>query len=264
MAEKKQAEKEEKEEKALVQVIPHNVVVTDFDDDTITKWDYELYKGTKGVTDRIALLMPLDPPPGRSEPVPFVPWGRTHFTSETNYFMCHSDYGKVGGLEVCNRSAPCCQALGAPKKRFAVMVLHYQTDQNGNLTKPYAYKLKVWKFGEERYRSIKATNKEFPLHAHDLKLTCEDTQYQKMTLTACKESIWRHPDVFEQEGDAVLTWVRSMISPRGELPNKLCEAVAKAYTDKELHEALGAGPSAGARPVSDDGSVNISDILSIE
>lgn len=198
-----------------------NVHTTSFEDDSIRAYDFDLYKGRNGVTDRIGILVPSQ-----------ITFGRVHYTQEAGYFLCHSEWKLSGGQEVCVKAAPCCDKLEAPRKRFACLVIHYNTLPNGALVKPFSYQLKLWRFSDDRYIVLRETNKEFPLAQHDIKITCTDDKFQKMTIQACRDSVV-NTDAFKKAYGADMTaWVKAAST-------KLDKQIGKTFTPKELLEKLG-------------------------
>lgn len=196
-----------------------NVVTTSWEDETVKAYDFDLYKGRKNVTDRIGVLMAEK-----------ITYGRVHFSEGLGYFICHSDWKLVGGQEVCTTVAPCCEHLQAPNKRFAVLIIQYNTTPQGGLIQPFGYQLKLWRFSDSKYVELRELNKEWPLKDHDLKLLCEDDQYQRIKIQVCKDRVVNN-DAFKQKyGAEVDQWIRASI-PR--------ISVAKEYTAKELLEKLG-------------------------
>lgn len=198
-----------------------NVSKTSFEDDSIRAYDFDLYKGRNGVTDRIGILVPGE-----------ITFGRVHYTKEAGYFLCHSEWKMSGGQEICSKVAPCCDKLEAPRKRFACLVIHYNTLPNGGLVKPFSYQLKLWRFSDDRYIVLRELNKEFPLAQHDIKITCTDDTFQKMTIQACRDRVV-NTDAFKKAyGGDMDAWVNAS-------KTKLDKQVGKTFTATELLEKLG-------------------------
>ncbi len=198
-----------------------NVSKTSFEDDSIRAYDFDLYKGRNGVTDRIGILVPGE-----------ITFGRVHYTKEAGYFLCQSEWKQSGGQEICSKVAPCCDKLDAPRKRFACLVIHYNTTPNGALVKPFSYQLKLWRFSDDRYIVLREMNKEFPLAQHDIKITCTDDTFQKMTIQACKDRVVNSDAFKKAYGADVDAWVKASMT-------KLDKQVGKSFAAKELLEKLG-------------------------
>ena len=127
-------------------------------------------------------------------------------------------------------------------------------DKDGNLLKPLSYDLKVWTFGPDKYIELRSLNAEFPLAAHDLRLTCTDDNFQKLTIQTCRESVVG-VEAFQREfGQAVLDWATATVP-------KLHRAVGKTLTPVELAEKLGAAGAAPMSMVESSPALDISDLL---
>jgi len=223
--------------------LPGNVRFTDFNDGSVKMFDFENYKGVKGRTDRIGILFPE-----------MIAAARTHFVPDGGYVLCQSEFKEVGGNDVIVRMAPCCEKLREPRKRFAAMIIQYRTDKDGNLLKPLSYDLKVWTFGPDKYIELRSLNAEFPLAAHDLRLTCTDDNFQKLTIQTCRESVVG-VEAFQREfGQAVIDWATATVP-------KLHRAVGKTLTPVELAEKLGAAGAAPMSMVESSPALDISDLL---
>lgn len=223
--------------------LPANVVQTTFDDDSISTSDFEVFKGRKSHVDRIGILMPRS-----------VTFGRVHFIPEKGYYLCNSTFIIKNGQEIPTRIAPCCERLDSPRKRFAVPVIHYTTTPDGSLVAPFSYKLKVWRFSEQVYVTLRNANREFPLDQHDLLVRCEDEQYQKIQLQSCRESIVGRADFKTNFGPLVESFLAS-------IANKLEKTVGKRADAKEWAEVLGAAGQAAPSVVSDQPVQDIGELL---
>lgn len=85
---------------------------------------------------------------------------------------------------------------GSPSKMYAAtLICKWPTDSNGNLDKARfqdgSFEIMPWIMSVDKYRNIEQNHREFPLGSHDLTIACTDTQYQKMTLSPCRESLFR-------------------------------------------------------------------------
>lgn len=225
--------------------LPPNVVQTTFDDESISTSDFDVFKGRKGHVDRVGILVPRS-----------VVFGRVHFIPEKGYFLCNSTFVTKNGQEIPTRIAQCCEKLDSPRKRFAVPVIHYNTTPDGSLVAPFGYKLKVWRFSEQVYVTLRTSHKEFPLDQHDLLVRCEDEQYQKIQLQSCRESIVNRPDFKQNFGSFIEAFLAS-------LAGKLERTVGKRADAKEWQEIIGAAGSTAAGPsvVSDQPVQDIGELL---
>lgn len=104
------------------------------------------------------------------------------FVANVGYFFDKGpEYAKVAGKE--------------GRQAIATIVVKWPADKRGMLDKQrFAagdYEVLPWIFSSTRYNEIKEQHEEWGLGAHDLKLTCTDSQYQKMTLMSTKDSCLR-------------------------------------------------------------------------
>lgn len=207
-----------------------NVERADISDESIKTGDFDIYKGTTKRVDRISMLTPRD-----------IAFGRVHYIEHAElggYTVCESKWGRQGKNEVLLQQAICCERAGMPKKRFAALVIHYTTDPTGKLISPFSFGLKVWRFNETTYEMLRNTGREYPLDQHDMLVACTDEQYQKVTLSSCKEAICRTELFGKQFGEEVAAFI-SMTSPR------LDRAVARKLDLADWAKALGAPAVAG-------------------
>jgi len=89
----------------------------------------------------------------------------------------------------------------ASKMQVATLICVWPTDSKGNLDKGRFqsgdFTVMPWIISTDKYRNIEQNHKEFPLGQHDLSLTCTDTQYQKITISPCRENLFRK--LFEKD-----------------------------------------------------------------
>jgi hypothetical protein len=160
--------------------------------------DLEFYKGERNRTDLISLCWFFEDEKtgeyqmGREDTPKFLS-GEIHYVKGLGYIL-DNPYLR--------------DKLGPPKRKIGTFVVHYRTDKQGNLMKPFEYEVKPWTFGEDKFRQLAEINKDFPLTSHDIKVVCTDDQFQKMTFyPSPKESVWRMKDSLRDE---VLSTVKSL------------------------------------------------------
>lgn len=156
------------------------IVETDLNDESVRATDFDLYDGRKGITDRISIIDPNS-----------IFAARVHFKKDAGYIVCQSKWARQGTQEVMVEEAPCCAKLDPPRKRFACLVVQYNTSSDGQLATPIGFTLKLWRFSEDKYILIRNVHREYPLTAHDLKITCSEVKYQKLAIQNTKECLWR-------------------------------------------------------------------------
>lgn len=158
----------------------------------------DYYKGEKNRVDRIALCwFAKDPVTGEYK----MERGDTpQFIAEEVHYIEGKGYVKTNEYL---RSR-----LGPPNRRIGTFVVHYTTDRKGNFVKPFEYEVKPWVFGEQKYRNLAQIHEQFPLSYHDIKIICEDGQFQRMTFMAYPdEAVWRQKESLREE---VLETVKSL------------------------------------------------------
>lgn len=201
-----------------------NVYMTDFNDQDVQQYEFPLYSGKTGVTDRIYLLSPGD-----------IVRGRTHFHQKLKGgIICNSQYTLSADrkTETLTQEANCCKWLPSSQIRFGALLMHYGTDVRGGLVMPFTFQLKLWRFGVDKYTKIRAINADFPVAKFDLQLTCTDDNYQKIDIMHKPESIFLHPNFPADEKARVLAWVQASI------PKLAKELGRKFESDQDLWKHL--------------------------
>lgn len=132
------------------------------------------YKGKEGRTDQVGLI-PF--PDGK-----FFRGAKTHFKDKA--FQCKSSSTKK---EIC-----CTHSYekNRPTYRIAAVVIVYNFDDKDGKRHLKDYALLPWIFSEGMYKILQENDKDFPLASHDLKLSCSDEKYQKISILPTKSSIW--------------------------------------------------------------------------
>lgn len=209
------------------------------------------YKGEAGRTDRLTLAwVDLDenglPKEGAS---PRFVGGKRHFMSGVGYFLHNGpEFEKIAG--------------GAPKEVVATVVVKWPS-RNGELDKARLledWKVLGWVFSGDKYAAIRGIHKEFPMGTHDLKPTCTDSQFQKMTFAPCKDSVLAKL-AGSEKGQEVAKRIYARVQ---EVSKDLAGMIGRDLTIQQIRQRLnggGSSPSNGAGTgsmVSDD---DIDDVL---
>lgn len=139
-------------------------------------------------------------------------------------------------------------AGGTPSKMYAAtLICKWPTDSNGNLDKARfqngEFSVMPWIFSTDKYRNIEQNHREFPLGQHDLTIACTDTQYQKMTLSPCRENLFRKLLEKEKAGP-VIEATRQLLS-------SINTELAQDLTIEQIRERLN---RTGGSPVAGGGS----------
>lgn len=163
-----------------------------FEKDEIKGGVFDKYKGVKNETHRLAIVY--------TDPKAMFAGSKIHF--KDRYFLC--------------KKGICCEKLGPAKWRLGAVVIKYGTDKLGGLKKPFTYELLPWLFSEASYVKLKTVNSEFPLANHDIKISCDNPEYQNLAITPCNESIWCAKDelkkVILDEAKSIWVYVKKSIA----------------------------------------------------
>jgi hypothetical protein len=154
-------------------------------DDDVSGRRREEFKGKTGKTDRIALCWFKKDSSGHyvinSGTIPLFKKAEIHFHPSLGYF-------EDLGVETQ-------KLFGTPKTKLLTIVIKYPTDLDGKLDKSAflsgEFKILPWKLAPDKFRALKSINDEFPLVTTDLKVSCSDEKFQKMTFSACAgKALW--------------------------------------------------------------------------
>ena len=89
---------------------------------------------------------------------------------------------------------PAYAEFGQPRHAIGTVICAWPCDKDGDLDvasfkNGTGYVVQPWVFSPDKYNEIKRKHKRFPLTQHDLSLACTDTQYQKITFSAERDSL---------------------------------------------------------------------------
>lgn len=234
--------------------ITPNVSLTSLDDPTVKQYEFELYQGKAGYTDRIYLITVND-----------LVKGRVHYPDNLKGgVVCQSIYtrNQQGTQENLTEERFCCKMLGPSQLRFAALIVKYATDRNGEPVRPFSFEQRLWKFGADKFRALAQVHKDFPLTKHDLSIVCTDDTYQKMTINAKPDCYLMHPNFPQDVKASILSWAQASLP-------KLVRELGRTYnSEQELLQAMRAAGAAtpGVTPpapsmVVDQPVTNFSDVL---
>jgi hypothetical protein len=185
-----------------------------FENEDIKGGVFEKYKGKKNETHRIAIIY--------TDPKAMFAGQKIHY--KDRYFLC--------------KKGKCCEVLGPAKWRVGAVIIKYSTDKMGTPKKPFGFDLYPWIFGEQTYAKLKGVNSEFPLATHDMKITCDNEEYQHLNPMACQESIWTSKEELK-------TMVLEQAKPYWESVKR---SIASDLSVEEINELLGLTTPAGTDP----------------
>ena len=111
-------------------------------------------------------------------------------------------------------------------------------------------------FSSDKYENIKQVNVEYPLNLQDLKVTCTDTQYQKVTFLPARENLFARLVEGGKAGE--------IISQCQTVAANLSQELARDLSLDQIREKLGKGgapsPVSGGG-VKNSGDPNFDDLL---
>ena len=164
------------------------------------------FKGKEGETYRVSFVWVGKDGDG-NDVVKFTGCER-HYLQGVGYFLHKgAEYARLAG--------------GPAKQAVATILIVWPTNKSGGLDKAAfgrgeGWEVKPWVFSAERYEQLAARNEQFPLHEFDLSIKCTDSQYQKMDLVPCRESLFAKLASAENEKgkkiiEAIMAEVESVI-----------------------------------------------------
>ena len=208
-----------------------NIETFGFENEEIRGGFFEKYKGKKGEIHRVSIIY--------SDPKAMFAGSKIHYSNK-RYFLCK------GGL--------CCDKCGPAKWRVGAVIVKYVTDRNGAIKKPFqGYEILPWVFGEQTYIKLKTVNSEFPLASHDIKISCENDDYQHLSFAPCNESVWLAKEELKAK-------ILEEAKPKWDNVKK---SIASDLSVEEIKDLLGSGDGGGGGGGSDPStSLDLDQVLS--
>lgn len=197
----------------------------DSGDSDIKGGQMEKYKGKKGEAHRCAIIY--------TDPKTMFAGSRVHY--KERFFLC--------------KKGKCCDLAGPAKWRVGGVLVKYGTDKQGTMKKPFSYELFPWIFSEGTYTKLKGINTEFPLATHDIKITCDNDDFQHLNINPCQESIWTARDELKAE----------MLEAAKPIWDYIKRSIASDLTIDEIMALCGSAPAGGSSDPSSQ--INLDDVL---
>lgn len=196
------------------------------------------FKGKKGETYRISFAWwPIgeDGQLNLSVKKPKFIGGKRTYIPTVGYVLYKGpEYNGLGGNE--------------PKIAIGTVVVVWPTDKAGNVDQDRLnrgdYKVSSWVFGEQRYKVLENSWRDWPANEHDVTALCEDEQYQKMTFNPCKQNLLRQ--ILTSSSEKHKTLAADITAKVKAMAAKIGNEVARDLTVEEIKLKLGKG---GASPV---------------
>lgn len=204
------------------------------------------FKGKEGETYRVSFVWVGKDSDGKD--VCLFTGCERHYVQGVGYFLHKGpEFARIAG--------------GAPKQAVATILVVWPTDKNGRLNKDAfgrgeGWEVKPWVFSAERYEQLARRNEQFPLHEFDLTVTCTDTQYQKMDLSPCRESLFAK---LAEANNEKSTQIRKTILAEVEAAEKVLRSdMARDLTLDKIREKMG---GSAATPTSGGAAENVDGLL---
>lgn len=154
------------------------------------------------------------------------------------------------------------QFLGKSQPRFclATVLVLWPTNSKGDIDvdrfKSGDFEVMPWVFSQDKYKAFAPTHKEFHFGTYDLKITCTDTKYQKMTFSPAKESLFRK---ILEGGDKYKAYSAKLLEQVKGVAESIQTEIGREYTVAQLKEKL-SGKPIGATSGGSSPSMSTSDV----
>jgi len=194
--------------------------------------------------------------PDFSAPAPKFIGAPIHYIPTVGYVVNKGpEYTKIAG--------------SPPKTRIATLIIVWPTDKHGEVNKTRLMEGEAevlpWVISGDKYKSLQQIHKEFPFGEHDITAKCDDTQFQKLTFSPCKESLLRKL----MESDKAGPLVAKMIEAAQALSATIQDEVGREMTIEQVKDKLAggtgvsAGVSGGSSPAVAEGDIDnlVDDLL---
>ncbi len=136
--------------------------------------------------------------------------------------------------------------FGQSKLNVATIIVVWPTNRQGQLDRGrFAAgdaEVKPWIFAKDKYEQLKRRHDEFPFGQYDLAIACTDTQYQKMDLSPCRESLFSKV----LESDKMKPMADNIIGQVNTIAANLNDILARDISVAKILEKLGGAPAGGA------------------
>lgn len=169
------------------------------------------------------------------------------------FYRCLAAYAEGKGFFEVPTSIPSDERkvwskLGEPREYLSTLLVRYHTDKHGNLLNkeqpgwdimPWRFAPKIWEQLAQIHAGLQESSSS--LAHNDLKISCEDTKYQKLTITAAGPALWRKNEDLKVQVIADSERLRSKVKPfRIVTTEALAQilGIAEEYTDSKAADVL--------------------------
>jgi hypothetical protein len=146
---------------------------------------------------------------------------------------------------IINRGPEYTKIAGdAPRMAIGTIIVAWPLDSKGNLDKAAIAAGDVdvcpWIFSQQKYKNLEPIHKEFHFGEHDVTITCEDTQYQKLAFSPCKDSILAK---VRSKGGSL--W-ESIVQQVAQVSATIQGEIGRELTLDQIREKMSGAPAGGA------------------
>jgi len=189
------------------------------------------WKGKEGESYHISMVWwpgSEDGTPDLDAKSPRFSGGMRHFHKDCGYFMNHGpEYTKLAGKK--------------PTQAIVTIIVLWPLAARGMVDKERLrnkeYQVRPWVFSRQKYGILKIRHSEFPLGEHDLKVKCEDTQFQTLDISPAKNNLLRQ---LQSSEDVVLQEIyKDIIKKVQELVPDIDSHMGQDLSLDEVREKLG-------------------------
>lgn len=164
-----------------------------------------------------------------------------HFHKDAGYFINHGpEYTKLAGKK--------------PTQAIVTIIILWPLNSKGAVSKERLlekeYQVRPWVFSRQKYSILKTRHAEFPLGEHDLKVKCEDTQYQTLDISPAKNNLLRQ--LKTSDDPALREIYKDIISRIQEMIPDIDAHMGQDLSLDELREKLGQPVSKPADSLTSD------------
>lgn len=195
------------------------------------------WKGTAGNTYRFSFIS-----------WPGLEKGTPDFEAPSPKFLgASTNYIQGAGFVVNNGPEFTKLAGDRPRSRIGTVIVEWPMDKRGNIDNARIISgdidVLVWVFSGDKYKTLKMLSKEFPFGTHDIKVEVTDTNYQKMTITPCQESLLRKL-MENPKGKEV---VAGLLAKAQDLASNLSNEIGVEMTIEQVRAKMSGLPASGNR-----------------
>ncbi len=176
--------------------------------------------------------------------------GKPDFDADAPQFVGAPIHYIAGVGYVVNQGPEYTKIAGGPAKtRIATVLVLWPCSKAGDLdkTRLMAGEAEVlpWVISGDKYKNLQQVHKEFPFGQHDITVKCDDTQFQKLTFSPCKDSLLRKL----MESDKAEEIVAKMLATAQGIVPSIQDEVGREMTIEQIKDKLAGGtgaPTGGA------------------